>query len=304
MNQGHDGGYNCSSGEGTRALWHTQYPGVAPRPQRQGSIPSPLQCHQSEDHAPSKSARKAHRGAHSSGAFWELPPPAVFFSGLPKDKQQPKKPKSISRSGPEPKKKPTEKGMPLAGADRSQRALAHYRWAGRYTDTGEPLRGLSHIKRALDYTRGPGTQFGLDLSASQIEELVDTVMRKHNYTDFRQGYYDLPTVAVIGGRKLVELEYHGKVYNTGWTYFPGLPELSLQSIADALEKLAADMSLPTKQRVSLQMYMGEVYILVIEKMREAAEIDRKMREAAESDRKKREAASGDEPNADGTKRKR
>ena len=194
--------------------------------------------------------------------------------------------------------------MPLAGADRSQRALAHYRWAGRYTDTGEPLRGLSHIKRALDYTRGPGTQFGLDLSASQIEELVDTVMRKHNYTDFRQGYYDLPTVAVIGGRKLVELEYHGKVYNKEWTYFPGLPERSLQSIADALEELAVDMSLPTKQRVSLQMYMGEVYILVIEKMREATEIDRKMREAAESDRKKREAASGDEPNADGTKRKR
>lgn len=166
--------------------------------------------------------------------------------------------------------------MPLAGVNRSQRALAHYRWAGRYADAGEPLKSLVHMERAVDYTMGPGTRFGVGLQASTIEEEVTTVMTAHFLTEFsRRDGKDLPlvllhiSVSSTGHiNPKVHLTYKLKTAERNWAHFPDQPWLSLQSIAGALNELAVEMSLTAEHSVLLQMCMGKAYGSIMAQMGE------------------------------------
>lgn len=160
--------------------------------------------------------------------------------------------------------------MPPAGPDRSQRALAHYRWAERYSDTGEPFKSLAHMERALDYTRRPKTRFGgVTFSAPDIEFAVHQVMKNHKLTEFRNGGDHLPIVriGVNGNDYEVSIEYQGRHIERRSFHYHEQPELSLQSIADALDAMAIELGMTADLRVKLQMFMGEAYGKVIEQMR-------------------------------------
>ena len=162
------------------------------------------------------------------------------------------------------------KKMPPAGPDRSKRAIAHYRWAERYSDAGEPAKSLVHMERALDYTRGTKTRFGgATFYASQIVEIVFNVMKTHNLTEFRTGNDHLPKIDVhqAAGAYTVSIEYNVRVLRRECAHFSQQPELSLQSIADALDDLSVEAGVPTDLRIKLQMYMGEAYVKLIEEMR-------------------------------------
>ena len=166
--------------------------------------------------------------------------------------------------------------MPPAGPDRSQRALAHYRWAERYSDAGEPFKSLAHMERALDYTRRPKTRFGgVTFPREKIEDVVIEVMRKHTMAALRNGQGSNRLLVSfkasdIGTRKDFTVSLEGKEDDYGsreWNYYHEQPELSLQSIADALDAMAIELGMTADLRVELQMCMGEAYGKVIEEMR-------------------------------------
>jgi hypothetical protein len=166
--------------------------------------------------------------------------------------------------------------MPPAGPDRSQRALAHYRWAERYSHTGEPFRSIAHMERALDYTRRPKTRFGgVTFPRETIEDVVREVMWKHTMAALRNGQGSNRLLVSfkasdIGTRKYFTVSLEGKEDDYGsreWNYYDEQPELSLQSIAEALDDVATELGMTADLRVKLQMCMGEAYGKVIERMR-------------------------------------
>ena len=97
-------------------------------------------------------------------------------------------------------------------------------------------------------------------------------MKRHNLTESRTGNNDLPLVQITGGdAPMVFVEYKNPTgtrmkFHREWIYY-SQPELSLQSIAEALDTLATEMDMSADLRVKLQMCMGEAYGRLIARMR-------------------------------------
>jgi hypothetical protein len=75
--------------------------------------------------------------------------------------------------------------------------------------------------------------------------------------------FRLSTSASKVGSKIVELQYAGRTSTREWACFPGLTELTLQSIASSLNDATVELKLTTEHSVLLQICMGEVYSSVI-----------------------------------------
>ena len=149
----------------------------------------------------------------------------------------------------------------------------------------------------------PGTRFGVGLQASTIGEEVTTVMTDHFLTEFsRRDGKDLPLVELHSRvsstghvRSMVDLTYKGKTARRDWAHFPDQTWLSFQSIADALNELAVEMSLTAEHSVLLQMCMGKVYGSIMaqmgEEMDQSSSLIAQMRKEIAQMRKEMEESS-------------
>lgn len=164
--------------------------------------------------------------------------------------------------------------MPVAGPRAVDRAKAHYKWAVRYNDAGEPYKAASHLGRAIEQISFGGGETGQDIMRSMqlacgyVERAFaewknkTSPIREHNM----EVSFLLPSKGPYSTRSEVSLTANGNTKTETWTCHPHGSARILSVIGSALDNCAVKLSLDADTRVFLQKIVHEAYCFLIDDM--------------------------------------